>query len=65
MLNRFQKWADVYGRAFGFVVQPRGNWVVLYRDGEEIECMSVAGVQAACDNVGISATDKALLAVMG
>jgi len=64
MLNRFQKWADAYGRAFGFVVQPKGNWVVLYKDGEEIECMSAQGVQAACDSAGISPMDKALLAVM-
>lgn len=52
MQNRFQKWADNYARAFGFVVEPRGNWVALYKDGVEIaECMTVAGVQALCDAV--------------
>lgn len=52
MANRFQKWADNYARAFGFVVVPQGNWVVLFKDGIEIaECFTVAGVQACCDAV--------------
>lgn len=46
--NRFQKWADIYARAFGFTVTTRGNWVELHRDGETHECMSVQGVQDVC-----------------
>lgn len=46
--NRFQKWADHYARAYGFTVTPKGNWVVLERNGQSIECMSVQGVQDAC-----------------
>lgn len=48
-MNSFQKWADSYARAFGFVVTMRGNWVELHCNGHTIECMSVAGVQKACD----------------
>lgn len=47
-MNSFQKWADDYARAFGFIVTLRGNWVELHKDGKTIECMSVQGVQAAC-----------------
>jgi hypothetical protein len=47
-MNSFQKWADVYARAFGFVVAPKGNWVELHRNGQIHECMSVAGVQKVC-----------------
>ena len=49
MMNSFQKWADSYARAFGFVVTLKGNWVELTRNGETIECMSAAGVQTACE----------------
>lgn len=48
-MNNFQRWADSYARAFGFLVTLKGNWVELHRDGETVECMSVQGVQAACD----------------
>ncbi|CAK7259113.1 MULTISPECIES: hypothetical protein [unclassified Shinella] len=48
-MNSFQKWADDYARAFGFVVTLRGNWVELHKDGKTYECMSVQGVQAVCD----------------
>ena len=46
--NRFQKWADVYGRAFGFLVTRRGNWVELHKAGQTFECMSAQGVQNVC-----------------
>lgn len=49
MLNSFQKWADAYARAFGFVVTTRGNWVDLNRDGHSHECMTTAEVQRICD----------------
>ena len=48
MPNQFQIWANDYARAFGFVVTLRGNWVMLHRNGHEIECMTAQGVQAAC-----------------
>jgi hypothetical protein len=48
-LNSFQKWASDYGRAFGFIVTPCGNWVKLARDGIEAECMGAQGVQQACE----------------
>jgi hypothetical protein len=48
-MNQFQKWAHDYARAFGFIVTTRGNWVELHRNGETIECMSVQGVQEACE----------------
>ena len=46
--NSFQKWADDYARAFGFIVRPFANWVILERDGQPIEVMSVRGVQDLC-----------------
>lgn len=48
VMNSFQKWADDYARAFGFIVSLRGNWVELHRNGETTECMSAQGVQAVC-----------------
>ena len=54
-LNRFQKWADDYARAFGFVVVPHANWVDLHRNGETIECMTAEGVQRACEAASRSA----------
>ena len=45
ILNSFQKWADWYGRAHGYVVIPHGNWVILSKDGEFNERMSVSGIQ--------------------
>lgn len=50
--NRFQKWADDYGRAFGFLVTPRHNWVELHKDGERFECFTVQGVQDTCAKAG-------------
>lgn len=59
-MNQFQAWASDYARAFGFIVTPRGNWVNLTRAGETTECMSVEGVQQACDQVqaDIEAEDR-------
>lgn len=52
-LNSFQKWADDYGRAHGFHVEPIANWVTLYdmraENPQPIECMSAQGVQKACE----------------
>ena len=49
--NSFQRWANDYARAFGFVVALKGNWVELTRNGETTQCMSVEGVQNACNLV--------------
>lgn len=51
-LNSFQKWARDYAGAFGLTVSPKGNWVVLVKGLVQVECMSAAGVQAACDTWG-------------
>lgn len=51
-LNRFQLWARDWARAYGFDVQPAGNWVTLHKEGmEPIECMSARGVMDACDGM--------------
>jgi hypothetical protein len=47
-MNSFQAWAVAYATPFGFLVMARGNWVELHKDGQIIECMSRAGVYAAC-----------------
>lgn len=51
-MNSFQKWADDYARAHGFIITLRGNWVELHKDGRSIECMSADGVQRACSQEG-------------
>ena len=49
MLNSFQKWADWYGRAHGFLVLPCGNWVRMSKGGKDFGAvMSVQGVRALC-----------------
>ena len=53
MTNSFQKWADAYARAYGFTVTLKANWVILERDDQKIECMSVNSVQVACDQFGL------------
>lgn len=50
-MNRFQKWADDYARAFGFIVTMKGNWVEIRGGNQTIECMSVQGVQDACRQI--------------
>lgn len=52
MPNRFQKWADLTGRAYGFIVTFTGNWVTLRKDGKEFECMSVDEVRRVCGEHG-------------
>jgi len=46
--NTFQRWANDYARAFGFIVTLQGNWVKIHKDGESQDCLSVSGMQAAC-----------------
>ncbi|ODT60974.1 MULTISPECIES: hypothetical protein [Paracoccus] len=48
-MNSFQKWADDYGRAHGFIVLMTGNWVTMLKDDLSEVCHSAAGVQAVCD----------------
>lgn len=48
-MNSFQKWADDYARAHGFVVTLTGNWVELHKGDISETCMSAQGVQSVCD----------------
>lgn len=52
MLNSFQTWTQRYAEGFGFLAIRRGNWVILIGHAREIECMSVAGVKAVCQEAG-------------
>lgn len=48
-LNSFQKWAMDYARAFGLIVTPFSNWVMIAdRAGALNEAMTAQGVQAIC-----------------
>jgi hypothetical protein len=51
-MNSFQKWADHYARAYGFVVTLRGNWVELHKERNVYECLSMAGVKDICEKYG-------------
>lgn len=50
ILNSFQQWASDYARAFGLIVTPFANWVMIAApDGTLTEAMTAQGVQAFCD----------------
>lgn len=50
-LNTFQRWACDYARAYGFPARPFCNWVIVTRDGQDIEVMTAQGLQDLCATV--------------
>lgn len=54
-LNSFQKWASDYARAFGWIVVPYGNWVILDDGDVRYEAMSAERVQEICQSRGVKA----------
>lgn len=42
-MNSFQKWADDYARAFGFIVTPVANWVRVSKGAIDQHVYSAKG----------------------
>lgn len=52
-LNTFQRWACDYARAYGLPARPFCNWVIVTRDGQDIEVMTAQGLQDLCATVAV------------